>query len=166
MASRDSTWPIGIRPQGSGLRIRIYSRGKVAYSETVKGDLGAEHLKATIERRDALKLRHSSAAETDKLFTMYSKMFVAARKRDGYELTKKDEYALVERFAGKCEMSGIPFSEKGTEWFRNPWSPSLDRIDSKKGYTPDNVRIVLCAVNAAMNEWGEDVFRFIAKSVA
>ena len=159
-------WPTGIRPQGRGLRIRIYENGKVARSETIKGDLGPEHIKAAIERRDALKLLHSSASETDKLLTMYSKMFIAARKRDGYELTKKDEFALVERCAGKCEISGIPFSEKGVQWYRNPWSPSLDRIDSKKGYTPDNVRIVLCAVNAAMNEWGEDVFRLIAKSIA
>ena len=39
---------------------------------------------------------------------------------------------------------------------------SLDRIDSSKGYTVENCRLVCTAVNLAMNEWGEDVLERIA----
>jgi len=55
---------------------------------------------------------------------------------------------------GRCWVSGIQFKPCQKDFFRNPYRPSFDRIDPKKGYTPDNVRIVAYCVNAAMNEWG------------
>jgi hypothetical protein len=36
--------------------------------------------------------------------------------------------------------------------------PSLDRIDPTKPYTLHNSRLVLVAVNFALNCWGEDTF--------
>lgn len=66
----------------------------------------------------------------------------------------------------RCALSGIKFSIRHdsavTGWKKNPYAPSLDRIDCRKGYEPDNVRIVLAAVNFALNEWGEDTLRKIA----
>ena len=50
-------FPTGIRPQGRGLRIRIYRKGKVAYSETLAGDCGPRHLKAAIKRRNELEAK-------------------------------------------------------------------------------------------------------------
>lgn len=62
--------------------------------------------------------------------------------------------------AGYCELTGYPFdltpAGVGSRRFN---SPSLDRIDCKRGYTYDNVRVVLTLVNVALNEWGEDVLR-------
>ena len=51
-----------------------------------------------------------------------------------------------------CEITGYPFNLDGGRTFD---SPSLDRIDSTKGYTIDNVRVVLHCINAAMGDWGE-----------
>lgn len=63
---------------------------------------------------------------------------------------------------GVCAVTGVPFSfEKYPNAFRRPYVPSVDRIDSKVGYTRKNSRLVLACVNIAMNEWGEDVFRTI-----
>jgi hypothetical protein len=42
----------------------------------------------------------------------------------------------------------------------------LDRIDASGGYTRDNTRLVLQAVNFALNSYGEDTFRQIAKAAA
>ncbi len=49
-------------------------------------------------------------------------------------------------------------------WRRAPWAPSVDRIDSSKGYVPGNVRLVCVAANLAMNEWGEDVLARVARA--
>lgn len=62
-------------------------------------------------------------------------------------------------------VSGIPFefeNSKG-DGRRRPWIPSIDRIDSSKGYTKGNCRIVCCAVNIAMNNYGEDVLARISE---
>lgn len=56
--------------------------------------------------------------------------------------------------AGKCELTGYPFSLAPGKPYN---SPSLDRIDSNKGYTYENVRVVLHLVNAALGDWGEDI---------
>lgn len=62
---------------------------------------------------------------------------------------------------GHCEVSGMRFdlSRPGT---KNPCAPSIDRIDSRKGYSPGNCRVILWALNAAFSHWGETVFRDIA----
>lgn len=56
-----------------------------------------------------------------------------------------------------CAVSGIRFIERreaGTRY--SPHQPSLDRIDSKKGYTKDNVQFVLTAINMGKNSWPLD----------
>ncbi len=62
---------------------------------------------------------------------------------------------------GICELSGLPFVLDGP---RSAFSPSLDRIDPALGYVACNVRIVLHALNAALGDWGEDVFGKIAEA--
>jgi hypothetical protein len=64
--------------------------------------------------------------------------------------------------AGVCELTRIPFDlEHGKTWN----SPSLDRIDSSKGYTPDNVRVVLYCLNVMANIWGENKIIEIADAI-
>lgn len=65
---------------------------------------------------------------------------------------------------GFCELTGEPFDLSPG---RRHNSPSLDRIDCSKGYTYDNVRIVLHLMNQALGEWGEDVlFEVMSKWTA
>lgn len=45
-----------------------------------------------------------------------------------------------------CPVLGIPIFQ--SEKRLGPNSPSLDRIDSNKGYTPDNVRVISWRANA------------------
>jgi hypothetical protein len=58
---------------------------------------------------------------------------------------------------GVCEMTGLPFDfhNQGTGWN----SPSLDRIDPRKGYIYSNIRVICFGMNAAMGSWGELVLR-------
>lgn len=59
---------------------------------------------------------------------------------------------------GTCERTGLTFVlDKG----KHPLSPSLDRIDPKKGYTPDNVQLVCWMYNAAKHTFTDaDVLTF------
>ena len=54
---------------------------------------------------------------------------------------------------GQCELTGYPFDMEVSRGFN---TPSLDRIDSSKGYTFDNIRVVCLAINTALGTWGED----------
>lgn len=83
-----------------------------------------------------------------------------SRKRNmPCDLTKKDILDMVVRSGGRCELTGIWFNNKDGDSVRNPWAPSIDRIDSKKPYSKDNCRLVCYAINTAISEWGEDIFK-------
>lgn len=69
---------------------------------------------------------------------------------------------------GTCEVSGIPFDftpdGRGTG-YKNSFGPSLDRTDSRLGYTQDNTKIVVWAYNGAKGTGThEDVLR-LAKAL-
>ncbi len=80
-----------------------------------------------------------------------------------HHLTAADLQAMLLRSKGRCEVTGIPFAYDRGDAKKRPWSPSIDRIDSRLGYSADNCRLVCTAVNIAMNEWGEDVIARIAR---
>jgi hypothetical protein len=95
-----------------------------------------------------------------------ARMFRSARKRaitNGieYNLTKADEATLYINTSGCCSISGLRFRMGKGSAYRAPYAPSIDRIDATKGYTVGNVRIVCVAVNWALSDWGEGVFRKI-----
>lgn len=75
-----------------------------------------------------------------------------------FELTRAEFDAVVRRSDGRCEVTGIPFTlANETKSKRRPFAPSLDRIDSERGYSPGNVRLVCICVNAALSDWGMPV---------
>lgn len=51
----------------------------------------------------------------------------------------------------RCVIRGIPLA--WGEGRRGPDSPSLDRVDADRGYTPDNVRVI----SDAANRWKGDM---------
>lgn len=80
-----------------------------------------------------------------------------------FALTRADMDELFRRAAGKCEVTGIPFSvRKIGDYRRQPFAPSLDRIDPLQGYVLSNCRLVCTAVNLAMNEWGLNFLKILA----
>ena len=66
----------------------------------------------------------------------------------------------IEEQDDRCARTGIPFSyEAGPP---TPWQPSLDRKDSTKGYTKDNVQVVCLMYNLAKNAADDDDVRSFA----
>lgn len=85
----------------------------------------------------------------------------AKRKKLAFDLTNERVAKALEK--GVCEVTGLPFvlQAKG----RSPWAPSLDRTDPKKGYTLENVKVVVWAYNTAKGDWpAEDVVK-LAKAI-
>ena len=86
--------------------------------------------------------------------------------RWGAEPFQRDDLvALWKDGEGRCMLTGLPFRETavGSGRARRPFAPSLDRIDSSQPYSRRNCRLVLQAVNFALNSWGDDVFLAIAE---
>lgn len=94
----------------------------------------------------------------------------AARRKRPFDLTEAEIVELVKESGGYCPVSGVRLRldacEDARGKIKRPWSPSLDRIDSTKGYAKDNCRVVCLAVNFAMNMWGEEILITLAKSMA
>jgi len=68
--------------------------------------------------------------------------------------------------AGRCQLTGLPFDFYPTDkTSKNPYAPSLDRIDSQKGYIKENCRIVLTAVNDALGEHDDNDMLPILKAL-
>lgn len=67
------------------------------------------------------------------------------------------------RWTGKCELTELPFvlGAKG----RIAMSPSIDQIRAGEGYTPDNVRFVLWAINAAKGSDTDETLYRIAEAL-
>ena len=89
-------------------------------------------------------------------------------KRRGMEctLSLRDIEELVLSSKGKCMLTGIKFNViKPATARRRHWIPSVDRIDSKKGYVPGNVRLICSIVNIALNDFGEELLLQIAREL-
>lgn len=66
-----------------------------------------------------------------------------------------------------CAASGLPLTrERGDGSARNPWAPSVDRIDNSKGYVPGNVRIVCAIFNMMRADWADDALLRVVKALA
>lgn len=72
--------------------------------------------------------------------------------------------------AEKCPVTGFPF-ELGnqhqliTNRKKNPFAPSIDRIDATKGYTNENTRIVIWQYNMAKGELTDAELLFLCRAI-
>jgi len=83
----------------------------------------------------------------------------ARRDAVAYSITADDVAAIWARAAGKCELTGIPFSWEQGRTRARPWVPSLDRVQPSAGYVAGNLRLVVWYVNHALGDYGEECFK-------
>ena len=84
--------------------------------------------------------------------------------------TDIDREFLISVLGDECSLTGVKFryGREDLTSFTNPYAPSIDRVDSSRGYFKDNVQVVLTAVNFAKNEFSmvdfTEVLREITRS--
>lgn len=116
-------------------------------------------------------LRKKAEYDTSLRGKMYN-LLEAARsraKRKNIDIDIDIEFLLelYEKQKGRCALTNIEFTfERNSNGVKNflPYNPSIDRIDSKKGYTKDNVRLLLVIMNLSLNNFGEDCFYKVCKA--
>jgi hypothetical protein len=77
-----------------------------------------------------------------------------AKKGWDFTLTINDLLELWDKQSGKCAVTKKPMLLRAIPegYRRDPQSPSVDRIDSHKLYTKDNIRFVCWRVNEMKND--------------
>ncbi|MEM1040838.1 MAG: hypothetical protein AAGI12_15360 [Pseudomonadota bacterium] len=89
----------------------------------------------------------------------------AESKSMAHDLTIEWLVKTAKKQGNACSITKIPFLlEDAKAKTLDPYSPSIDRIDSAKGYTKDNVRLVLFAVNVMFWDWGEETAAKVASA--
>ena len=159
------------RMSGPALPVRMYLYRKSYYYIPKGGsriNLGRDFDSAMRSYRE---VTGSSArvvcGEDSDVTRMYRSARTSSKQRNlGMTITREDVVRLLERANGKCELTGIAFNSFSTNGSRRrPWIPSLDRIDTSKGYDFGNLRVVCGAVNIAISDFGIDVLVQIAKKL-
>jgi hypothetical protein len=138
---------------------RIYQQRKEAYAANADGKRAAAK-KRRAENAEAIKQRARQYRADNKAQHLAYEVKSRSRK-NGLPCDLDAEWVQGKLAAGACEMTGLPFdSEK-----RGPNSPSIDRINPRGGYTKDNCRMIVWALNRAMSNHGEDMLIGMVKLV-
>lgn len=103
----------------------------------------------------------------DVAVAMYERQKRGAMSRGiPFELTSGGVYSLMKSTGFRCAVSGVPFAKRlVSDGKRDPWAPSIDRIENRQGYTLENVRVVSLAANIAMGDWGFDVLLRLTRGI-
>ncbi len=114
---------------------------KYQSSEKGKAARKAANLKTIA---DIKRVRYESIESFLKILVGMKKSLGKTKKSKHNFIATYDEVInILEKQDRKCFYSGLPFVIEN----RHPMSPSIDRIDSLKGYTIDNIVICSYALN-------------------
>lgn len=94
----------------------------------------------------------------------YSRMREGAKRRElAFDVTKEELWHLYEKQQGKCALTGAPV-HLDPHVLKN-CTASVDRIDSKKGYTPENVQWVHKDINRMKQTFSQERFLHLCRRV-
>lgn len=112
--------------------------------------------------------RHLSAKRSERkrsrlsLTGRASRLVSDVKRRTDREFNLTTDWAIDILKTGLCQVTKIQFDFSG---IRTPFIPSIDRIDSSKGYTKDNSQIVIFAYNLAKDHWSHNDVMLMAKAL-
>lgn len=123
-------------------------------------------------QKKKLKQKHGESyrkrkADPDKFGKMeYTALKTRAKTKNlKFDLTPEYIQKKFDDCKGNCAITNLPFSmEIGTKKKRNPFRPSVDRINSNKGYVKGNIQIVLTIVNTMKMDYTDDILHTVVKA--
>lgn len=142
--------------EGDGQYIAKMSAAQRRYRESDKGKaVTATRMKAYEESGQAKIWRKERRLKPE---SRVSQMIGSTRARAlkanfDFALTFDDIYPAVAK--GICQVTGAAFDlSVHPEHRTHPFAPSIDRINSSKGYVAGNIRVVCWWLNCACGVWG------------
>lgn len=124
--------------------------------------------KRNYEKRRAEKADPSNIGKTEHK-ALKARVAAHAKKGRimGFNLTPEYIQGIYDEQNGVCALSGLKFQmELGKPRKRNPYRPSVDRINSNKGYVKGNIQFVLAIVNTMKMDYTDEVLRPVIKAWA
>lgn len=138
------------------------------YREKLKSD------KERLSRRQAAQRDWRNSVPEKR--SQYGKTRVEMwRDKKPWHIAYKSAFKRAKHYDGACDitsewaeeqwrkgsaLSGLPFSSE-----HGPFCASIDRIDSDKGYTKDNCRMILLAENLSKNSWDDEALFQICEAM-
>lgn len=85
-----------------------------------------------------------------------------------FNITEKDVLDLYYKQEGKCALSGekLTMIANFTDGEINDYNLSIDRKDSSKGYTKDNIQLIGAIINIMKNDINEKDFLLFVSTIA
>jgi len=133
-------------------------------------------LEADPKKCEAVKKKRSQTHKTNKANpkrfgkTEYSSLKSRAKEKSlAFDLTPEYIQRVFDRCEGRCNITKLPFDmEIGTKGRgkRNPYRPSIDRINSNRGYVKGNIQIVLTLVNTMKMDYTDKILHPVVKAWA
>ena len=151
--------------RGKKPRVRLIGQpGTAAFSESYAAAMAETPV---LHVRDMPTLAETRKQETERYFRQFMPRARRRCRLKGlpFDLTLDWALSQAEAQEFRCCLTGIEFFAKHqAKSALNPYAPSIDRVDPKGGYTQDNVRIVVFALNAMLMDWGQEIFEQIVNS--
>ena len=120
-------------------------------------------------RRNRRSNTRSATSVRGRLAVVLSSARRRARARSWkFELDMDWVLARYAEQSGCCLLTGLSLEflppRDGKHLPPQPFTPSIDRIDWRCGYTRDNSRLVCTAANMALGAWGEKALERLARA--
>jgi hypothetical protein len=141
------------------------SRKKAGYRTVCKKCFGELYpFKVTSQTRQ--NWRNYKKTEKGTITCLLGNASKRARSK-GIEFSLDREWLESKLNHGVCEISGIQFdlTDTSKNFRARPYSPSIDKINAKGGYTKENCRVICFCVNMALSDWGLDNLYFMCEKV-
>lgn len=150
---RNKTWRKENPDKARALDKEKYERNKPAHQ-----------LRATKYRAEHPELRHKEYLNARKKCPWMQALTNARHRslKKGFPFDLTREWC-EQNWTGTCAITGLPFSFGTQKHF--PFSPSVDRIKSDLGYTTNNCRFVLFAVNSFKGTGTDEDMLLIARAI-
>lgn len=155
------------RLRGKGV-CRACGKEKPVSDFSTRG-IGNKYLRSICDKCEASRAinryRNKTLYSLDE--TVHKRVYQAKRRamKKGveFDLTDSDIIDLYNKQNGKCHYSGIPMEK--IPKMDNYYNVSIDRVESHRGYTLDNVVLCCDSVNTMKNAMPRDVFIDICKKI-
>ena len=98
---------------------------------------------------------------------MHNTKISAINKKLEFNLNLHFLITMYKNQNGKCAISGIPLTRNTNKAITriNNYNISIDRIDSKKGYTKDNIHLVCSCINIMKLDHNINTFLELCKII-